>query len=257
MNSSPTIETPAPIHPEKPESTAESMETVAQLFALHPKVTHITEFFKNAIEEEVEHFCANPLGLKPYVQHLSSSLLMNELELAAWMYVLKKALYGEAQERQLRALQYSAYLSKSLMSRDMSLFDAALNREDPQFLDSFRAWLKSHKRCSELTVRELHSQFKELWARGKQSGSRENLNTVVDGIVQAKTEVKNEEPQMILPEVPSQRNSFEASGSGLFGGSLLGLAPGLSLASGPPTSVSTSFFLEDSFSHSNPRLFNS
>lgn len=188
------------------------------------KATHVTEFFIKAVEGVVDQLCTNPQALRPYVHHLADSLRLNELELVAWTFVLKKALYGEGQDRQLRALQYSAYLAKSLMCRSMDCYDTALSREDPHFVASYALWLTSHKRCAEIGIRDLHSQFREMWSRGKTSGTRENLNSVVDSIVQAKTDLKKEEL-----DIPPMQGSYE----GL-------LAPNF-----PNAAPSGSFFLEE------------
>lgn len=169
-----------------------------------PKATHMTEFFIKAVEGVVDQLCANPQAIRPYVYHLAGSLRLNELELVAWMFVLKKALYGEAQDRQLRALQYSAYLTKAAMCKSMDYYDIALRREDPHFPANYAQWLASHRRCAEISIRDLHTQFKEMWTRGKESGSRENLNVVVDSIVQAKTDLKTAEL-----EIPQIQGSFE------------------------------------------------
>jgi len=188
------------------------------------KATHVTEFFIKSVEGVVNQLCTNPLALRPYVHHLAGSLRLNELELVAWTFVLKKALYGEGQDRQLRVLQYSAYLAKFLMCKSMDCYDVALSREDPQFLTSYALWLASHKRCAELSIRDLHAEFKDMWSRGKASGSRENLNSVVDSIVQAKTNLKTEEL-----DIPPMQGSFE----------------GLLTPNFPNAAPSGSFFLEE------------
>lgn len=167
------------------------------------KVTHVTEFFMNAVEAVVEQLCANPQDLRPYIKRLAGSLRLNELELVAWMFVLKKALYGEMQDRQLKALQFSAYLSKSLMCRNADFCETALRKEDAHFQDSYPLWLASHSRCAEMNVRDLHAEYREMCIRGKKREAPENLNRVVDFIVQAKTETKVDALELPL------NNSFE------------------------------------------------
>lgn len=187
-----------------------------------PKATHMTEFFLKGVELVVDQLCVKPQDLHPYVTHLAKSFLLNELELVAWIFILKRALYGESQERQLRTLQYSAYLAKTLMSRHMDVFERALNREEPQFQANYTQWLTSHPRCREINVRDLHMQYKDMWTRGKSRDTPENLNQVVDSIVQAKTEMKTDELELPL------HGSFE------------GLTPNF-----PSVPLSGSFFLEE------------
>ncbi len=147
----------------------------------------MTEFFIRVVEKEVSRFMPMSLMLHGYCLQLVARLQMNELELVAWAYVLKRVLYGVPPGSQPALLHYSAYLAKTLLCRDMSDIDAELAKHSPAFKESYEQWLASHQRYADLTMRDMHNQFKDMWTYGRACSGMVNLNTVVDGIVQANT----------------------------------------------------------------------
>ena len=165
----------------------------------------MTEFFIKAVEEEVEQLCTSSSALRRTVPALARLFQLNELELVAWNYIVKKALYGETQSMQLISLQFSAYLAKSLMCENMSFFDQIARMKDPKFDENYAFWLTKHRRCKELDIRILHSQFKDMWSLGKVRNTPDNLNQVVDAIVNAKTQIKTDEQSLF----PSLENASE------------------------------------------------
>ena len=160
--------------------------SVAQVEATQT-TTHTTEFFIQAVEGVVKQLCRFFPALRPDIQRLARTFQLNELELTAWAFVLKKTLYGESEEKQRLSLLYSAYLSKSLLSRNTCEWKEALLNQDPDFQTNYTSWLAVHQRCTELSLSDLHRQFKDLWNFGKLSHCPENLNLVVDSLVHAKT----------------------------------------------------------------------
>ncbi len=91
---------------------------------------------------------------------LASSLDMNKLELVVWVQVLRKALLGEKEEGHLRAVQFSAYLAKSMLNSTNT--DAAWQTQSPAFLSDYKAWLLTHSHCTQLSNRQLHLRFLRL-----------------------------------------------------------------------------------------------
>lgn len=140
-----------------------------------------------ALEEVVKQLCKCFPALRSYIQHLARMLQLNELELVAWAVVLKKTLYAESEEEQRQSLLFSAYLAKSLLCRNVRDWEGVLFNQDPHFRAHYTSWLAAHHRCTDLSLSDLHRQFKDLWNFGKPSHFHENLNLVVDSLVQAKT----------------------------------------------------------------------
>jgi hypothetical protein len=173
------------------------------------KASHMTEFFIKSVEEEVAQLCTGSSTLRYTVHALARLFQLNELELVAWKCVVKKALYGETQSMQLISLQYSVYLTKSLMCETMSFFDQIARLKDPKFDENYTLWLSKHRRCKELDIRTLHNQFKDMWSLGKVRSTPDNLNQVVDDIVNAKTHIKIDEQPMFPSE--SLENAVESS----------------------------------------------
>lgn len=208
MNSEADIQVPIPQH--MPSSVA----CQAPLNPLSPpRVTHMTEYFTQVVEKEVSRFMPMTLMLKGYCLQLVARLKLNELELVAWAYVLKRILYGEPLCSQTPLLHYSAYLAKTLMCRDMSDIDSEHAKHYPTFRESYEQWLASHQRFTQLTMRDMHMQFKDMWTSGRVCSNTVNLNTVVDGIVQATTST-NEHPSSQLTENTSTCQPDERQFSG-------------------------------------------
>lgn len=207
MNSEPMIQVPIPQHVQRAESSLAPPDPLPP-----PKVTHMTEFFIQGVESEVRRLMPVSLGLRAYLVQLAGTLHLNELELVAWAYVLKRVLYGEPLDSQTPLLQFSAYLAKTLMCRDLAGIDAELARNCPAFKASYEQWLASHRRCADLSIRDLHFQFKDMWTRGRTCSNTVNLNSVVDSLVQATTKA-TETPCALLSDSSFEPGERQPSGS--------------------------------------------
>lgn len=151
--------------------------------SFHPNLTHISEQFLLSVETEVARFMPISPWLRTYLLHLAMLLQMNELELVSWTHLLRRALYGEPRQSHITVLQYSAYLSKSLMCRDIKEIDALFVKEYPNFREDYKQWLNRHPRCLDLKLSDLHFQFKSMWTQGKADASTIRLNSVVDSLI--------------------------------------------------------------------------
>ena len=208
MNSEAVIQVPIPQHLQSSEACQAPLSPLPP-----PRTTHMTEYFTQVVEKEVSRFMPMSLMVHGYCLQLVARLRLNELELVAWAYVLKRVLYGEPLCFQTALLHYSAYLAKTLMCRDMSDINAEHAKHYPAFKESYEQWLSSHQRFGHITMRDMHIQFKDMWTYGRACSSTVNLNTVVDGIVQATT-AKTENPLSQLPENTSTCQPDERQFSG-------------------------------------------
>lgn len=161
------------------KDTAQSLPTPC----FPPKLTHMSERFLLSVETEVARFMPVSPWLRTYLLRLAMLLQMSELELVSWTHLLKRALYGEPRQSHIAALQFSAYLSKSLMCRDIKEIDALFATEYPSFREDYEQWLARHPRCLDLKLSDLHFQFKSMWTQGKADASTIRLNSVVDSII--------------------------------------------------------------------------
>ena len=145
------------------------------------------------------------------VRGLACSLDMNKVELVAWMQVLRKALLGEREDGQFRAVQFSAYLAKSLLSPEN--LDAAWKSQPPAFKSDYDAWLLTHRHCSQLSMKQLHLQFLDFSMPTNPFTPRLTLNSVVDNIIQAEPAPDTQEDRsIVIPTVQRLRTeAFPAS----------------------------------------------
>lgn len=206
MNSEPTIEVPIPQHIQGSEACRAPPDPLPS-----PKVTHMTEFFIQVVESEVGQLMPVSRGLQAYLLQLAGMLRLNELELVAWAYVLKRALYGEPLDTQTPLLQFSAYLAKSLLCRDLSGIDRELAKHCPTFKPSYEHWLASHQRCADVTIRDLHFQFKDMWTHNRTCTATVNLNSVVDCIVQATTRAADTPQSLLSASLEPGERQFSGS----------------------------------------------
>lgn len=130
------------------------------------------------------------------VRGLACALNMNKVELVAWMQVLRKALIGEREDGHFRAVQFSAYLAKSLLSPEN--LDAAWKSQPPAFKSDYDAWVLSHQHCSQLSMRQLHLQFLDFSLPSNPHPPRLTLNSVVDNIIQSEPAPDTQEDRSIV-----------------------------------------------------------
>lgn len=151
-------------------------------FSLLPgPVSRLQDFVLDRIVQQVGEMCAPGWNWSVVVHTLACALSLNKLELAAWMQVLGKALLGEKQDSHLSAVQFSAYLAKSLLNP--ASVDAAWSRQSEAFEADYQVWLLSHGHCTQLSSRQLHIQFLQLYQRPARH-LQPTLNHVVYSLVQ-------------------------------------------------------------------------
>lgn len=148
-------------------------------------VSRLQELAIDRVIAEVTQLCIPGWDWGAMVRGLVCALEMNKIELVAWMQVLRKALLGEKGDGHFRAVQFSAYLAKSLLSPEN--LDAAWKRELQVFKSDYDAWLQTHHHCSQLSMKQLHLQFLDL-SLPSNPRFRPTLNTVVDTILHAESE---------------------------------------------------------------------
>lgn len=132
------------------------------------------------------------------VRGLVCALDMNKVELVAWMQVLRKALLGEREDGHFRAVQFSAYLAKSLLSPEN--LDAAWKGQIQPFKSDYEAWLLTHSHCSQLSMKQLHLQFIDI-SMPSNPRLRPTLNSVVDNIMHAEPAYAPEEHSAVVVPV--------------------------------------------------------
>jgi hypothetical protein len=169
--------------------------------------SRIPDFVLSRIAAEVTAICAPEWNWSTVVHTLACSLDMNKLELVAWMQVLRKALLGEKEEWHLRAVQFSAYLAKSVLNPTNP--DAAWQTQSPAFLSDYKAWLLTHSHCTQISNRQLHLQFLRL-SITPTVRIQPTYNLVVNSLVQEESKLQAVEEDKEKPVQAVERLRIEA-----------------------------------------------
>ena len=149
--------------------------------------SRLPDFVLNRIVAEVTEMCTPGWNWSAVVNTLACTLDMNKLELVVWMQVLRKALLGEKEEWHLRAVQFSAYLAKSMLNSTNT--DAAWQTSSPAFLSDYKAWLLTHSHCTQLSNRQLHLHFLRL-SLIPTAHVQPTCNFVVNSLVQEESQLQ-------------------------------------------------------------------
>lgn len=161
-------------------------------------VSRLQELVLDRVITEVRQLCVPGWDWGAMVRGLVCALDMNKVELVAWMQVLRKALLGEREDGHFRAVQFSAYLAKSLLSPEN--LDAAWKGQIQAFKSDYEAWLLTHSHCSQLSMKQLHLQFIDI-SMPSNPRLRPTLNSVVDNIMHAEPVYAPEEHSAVVVPV--------------------------------------------------------
>ena len=200
MNREPEIYVPIPTH-------VQSLAVVTEPLPL-PRLNRMMEIFIDAADIQLKQYIPAITGSRMLILQLVAVMQMKELEIVAWTFVFRRALYGEPQSMMITGLQFSAYLAKSLLCNDMKEVEDAVQRRWLNFKPAYEFWLARHPRCTDINLHDLHQQFKSMWTLEHKPSVAVSLNTVVDDIVQVASAPTEEEKCL-------REQGRETQGSGL------------------------------------------
>ena len=170
------------------------------------RVTRQTCRLLEGIEKDLEASIGALPGLRSRLLLYTRMFKMNEVELAAWAWVLSKIMHPrDTYQLHFLNLPLGAYHVKTLMCEDVSLLREAYSREDACFPDNYTYWLRVNPSIRQLSLEELNRSHRRLILGANVPKPVSTYTSIVETLVDAQT-----------PTVAPTKRLFSEPNSGCF-----------------------------------------
>jgi len=152
------------------------------------RVTRQTCSLLEGIEKDLECSIGAIVGLRGRLLLYTRLFRLNEVELAAWAWVLSKTMRStDPSCIHLLNLSLGAYHVKTIMCEDVARFREVCSGEDSSFPDNYTYWLRVNPAIRQLSLEELNRKHKKLMLDVNVSNPISTYTTIVEALVEAKT----------------------------------------------------------------------
>lgn len=152
------------------------------------RVTRQTCSLLEGIEKDVEGSIGAVVGLRNRLLLYTRLFHLNEVEIAAWAWVLSKTMRStDSPSLHFLNLSLGAYHVKTIMCEDVALFREIYSKEDTCFPDNYTYWLRMNPAIRQLSLEELNRRHKKLILEANVGNPISTYTTIVEALVEAKT----------------------------------------------------------------------